>query len=218
MKQNGYLGAMISNEYGGMELDMVTLGILAEELGRGCSASRNLLTVHGMVVIALLKWGTKYQKEYWLSKLAKGEVIGAFALSEPETGSDAKGIKATATSCDDYFILNGNKKWITMGQIADVFVVFAKYEDKPTAFLFERNTPGFSVEPIHGLLGARGSMTAELKMNNCRIPKANLIGKIGLGIVQVALTCLDYGRYTVACGSVGLGQACFEHTIKYVSE
>ncbi len=174
--ERGFLGAILPQEYGGKEMDMITYGILNEEIARGCSSVRSLLTVHNMVSHALCKWGNKSQKEYWLPKLASGEIIAAFALSEPNVGSDAKSVETTATLADDAYILNGKKKWITYGQIADVFLVFAKCEGKPTAFLVEKNSPGFSIKPMSGILGVRASMSAELEFSNCEIPQENLVG------------------------------------------
>ncbi|PMB15526.1 acyl-CoA dehydrogenase family protein, partial [Fischerella thermalis] len=119
--ERGFLGAILPQEYGGKGMDMITYGILNEEIGRGCSSVRSLLTVHNMVSQALCKWGNKSQKQYWLPKLASGEIIAAFALSEPNVGSDAKSVETTATLSGDAYILKGHKKWITYGQIADVF-------------------------------------------------------------------------------------------------
>lgn len=218
LAQNGFLGAILPEAFGGQAMDMITYGILNEEIGRGCSSVRSLLTVHNMVAHALCKWGSKSQKEYWLPKLASGKIIAAFALSEPNVGSDAKSVETTATLAGDAYILNGQKKWITYGQIADVFLVFAKCEDKPTAFLVEKNSPGFSIKPMSGILGVRASMSAELQFNNCQIPQENLVGKLGFGFSYVAATALDYGRYSVAWGCVGITQACLEACIKYTSE
>ncbi|WP_066232049.1 acyl-CoA dehydrogenase family protein [Heyndrickxia sporothermodurans] len=215
LKEKQYLGSMIPKEYGGMELDWISIGILNEELGRGCSSVRSLLTVHGMVALSILKWGSEKQKSEYLPKMASGEIIGAFALSEPEAGSDAKSVKTNAVLSGDYYILNGHKKWTTMGQIADVFLVFAQCEGKPTAFLVDSKSSGFTRSPINGLMGVRASMMAELYMDTCKISKENLLGRVGTGLSHIALYCLDYGRYTVACGCVGLAQACLEESIKY---
>ncbi|MEH2023719.1 acyl-CoA dehydrogenase family protein [Nostoc sp.] len=216
--ERGFLGAILPQEYGGKGMDMITYGILNEEIGRGCSSVRSLLTVHNMVAHALCKWGNKSQKQYWLPKFASGEIIAAFALSEPNVGSDAKSVETTATLAGDTYILNGQKKWITYGQIADIFLVFAKCEGKPTAFLVEKNSPGLSVKPMSGILGVRASMSAELQFNNCQIPQENLVGKLGLGFSYIASTALDYGRYSVASGCVGIAQACLEACIKYTNE
>ncbi|MFF2175848.1 acyl-CoA dehydrogenase family protein [Lysinibacillus sp. NPDC058147] len=218
MKERGYLGCVIPNEYNGLGMDQISLAILNEEIGRGCSSTRSLLTVHGMVSLAILKWGTIAQKETWLPKLAIGELIGAFALTEPNVGSDAKNIEMTAVEEWDSFVISGKKKWITFGQIADLFLVFAQVDGKPSAFLVERDSLGVSVKPMSGLLGARASMIAEITFEDVRIPKENIIGKVGTGLSHIALTCLDYGRYTIALGCVGLGQACLENSVNYSRE
>jgi hypothetical protein len=210
-----YLAAIIPPEMGGLGTDMITFGLLNEELGRGCSSARSLLTVHSMLAYAILRWGTPIQKETWLPRLSSGETIGAFALSEPNVGSDAKSIETSATPKGNAYLLNGQKKWITFGQIAHLFVVFAHCEGKPTAFLVERDTPGLTIEPLYGLLGTRASMLAQLHFNQCEIPKTNLIGGVGFGFLTVALSALDVGRYSVATGSVGIGQACLEACVDY---
>ncbi len=215
LADRGYLGSMIPKEYGGLGMDLITIGLLNEEVGRACSSIRGLLTVHGMVALAILRWGTKEQREYWLPKMASGEIIGAFGLTEPNVGSDAKSVEATAVYADGKYILNGHKKWTTMGQVADIFLIFAKCEDKATAFIVERTRPGFSTNPITGLIGCRASMVAELFMDNCSIPETNIVGRVGTGLSHVALNSLDYGRYTVAWGCVGLGQACLEESLEY---
>ncbi|NMG06759.1 acyl-CoA dehydrogenase family protein [Brasilonema sp. UFV-L1] len=216
--ERGYLSAVLPKEFGGIGMDMITYGLLNEEIGRGCSSLRSLLTVHCMVAHAVCKWGNKSQKEYWLPKLASGEVIAAFALSEPNVGSDAKNIETTATLSGDSYVLNGQKKWITYGQIADVFLVFAQCSGKPSAFLVEKNSPGLSIQPISGMLGVRASMLAELHFRDCRIPQENLVGKLGFGFSYVASSALDYGRYSVAWGCVGIAQACLEACIQYTSQ
>ena len=218
LARTGYLGALIPVESGGKGFDMISYGLLNEEIGRGCSSLRNLLTVHCMVSQAILKWGTKNQRSYWLPKLAAGEAIAAFGLTEPNVGSDAKSLEATANLSGDSYILNGQKVWTTYGQVANVFLVFAQCEGRPTAFLVERDSPGFSVKPITGMLGVRASMLAELFMNDCRIPKDNLVGRVGLGVSHVSSYALDYGRYSVAWGCVGIAQACLEACLEYASE
>jgi glutaryl-CoA dehydrogenase (non-decarboxylating) len=215
LADRGYLGSMIPKEYGGLGMDMITIGLLNEEVGRACSSIRGLLTVHGMVALTILRWGTNEQRENWLPKMASGEVIGAFGLTEPNVGSDAKSVETTAVCADGKYILNGHKKWTTMGQVADIFLIFAKCEDKATAFIVERTRPGFSTNPITGLIGCRASMVAELFMENCSIPETNIVGRVGTGLSHVALNSLDYGRYTVAWGCVGLGHACLEESLEY---
>ena len=218
MARKKYLSTVLPEESGGLGLDMITFGLLNEEIGRACSSVRSLLTVHGMVSYAILRWGTQHQKEFWLPKLATGEVIAAFALTEPNVGSDAKSIETTAERQGDVYILNGRKKWITYGQIADLFLVFAQCDGKPSAFLVERNSPGLTTRPVQGLLGTRASMIAEVHLNECQVPKENLVGGLGFGFSAVALSALDLGRYSVAWGCVGIGQACLDASLKYTSE
>lgn len=215
MIESKYLGFAIPKEYGGLEMDQITIGLLNEQFGRGCSSAKGLLTVHGMCSLAILNWGTDEQRQYWLPKLAAGEAIGGFALTEPNIGSDAKNVESTAVLSEDNYIMNGKKKWITMGQIADVFIVFVKCEGKPTAFIVERGRPGFHTKAMKGLMGSRAAMIAELNFENCKIPKENIISNIGMGLSHVALSCLDYGRYSIAWGCVGLGEACLRDSIKY---
>jgi glutaryl-CoA dehydrogenase (non-decarboxylating) len=218
LAEKGYLGATLPEEFGGQGMDMITYGLLNEEIGRACSSVRSLLTVHCMVAHAVLRWGSKTQKQFWLPLLATGEAVAAFALTEPNVGTDAKGIETRAVEAGDFFILNGHKKWITFGQIADVFLVFAQCERKASAFLVERNTPGLSIKPISCMLGTRASMLAEINIEGCRIPKENLVGRVGFGIDAVASHALDLGRYTVAWGCVGIAQACLEACVRYTSE
>lgn len=218
LAQQGYLGAVLPPDFGGTGLDKITYGLLNEEIGRGCSSLRSLLTVHSMVAHALYKWGNASQKEYWLPQLASGEIIAAFALSEPNVGSDAKTIETTAIHSGDAYLLNGHKKWITYGQIADVFLVFAQCEEKPAAFLVEKNSPGLHIQPISGMLGVRASMLAQLHLDNCRIPQENLVGRVGFGFSFVASSALDYGRYSVAWGCIGIAQACLDACLQYTSD
>lgn len=216
--ENRWLGSIVSAEHGGLGLDMVSYGILNEEIGRGCSSTRSLLTVHDMVCQGLLRWGSKVQRERYLGRLAKGEMLGAFALTEPGAGSDAKGIKTTAVPEDGGFVVNGSKKWITYGEIADLFLLFAQLDGKPTAFLIERGTPGFSSTPMRGLLGTRASLLAELTLDNVRIPEEAMVGRPGFGVSHVVGAALEQGRYSVACGSVGIAQACLDECLSYARE
>lgn len=218
LADKGYLSAVIPKKFGGSQLDNVCIAILNEEVGRGCSSTRSLLTVHGMCALGILRWGSNDLKERYLKDLASGKKIGAFALTEPDIGSNAREISTTAVEDGDYYVLNGEKKWITMAQIADVFILYAKCEGVPTAFLVDRNIEGLDIEPINDLLGCRASMIGRIKLNNCKVKKENLIGKIGTGLSHVALTCLDYGRFTIGCGCVGIAQACLEDSIEYSSQ
>lgn len=219
MARQGYLGAIIPQVYGGSGMDMVTFGLLNEALGRGCSSLRSLLTVHSMVSYAIQRWGSAEQKAYWLPRLATGETIAAFGLSEPAIGSDAKNIKTTATLDEQQvYHLQGHKKWMTYGQIADLFLIFARNGSSTSAFLVERETPGFSISPISGLLGTRASMVAELFLEDCQLPAQNMLGGRGFGMASIASSALDIGRYCVAWGSVGIIRACLEDSLNYSNQ
>lgn len=218
MAENGYFGAVIPAENGGMGWDSITCGLLYEEIGGASASLLSLLTVHGMVSHAIIKWGTPEQKNSWLPKLASGEIIGAFGLTEPTMGSDAKSVRTEAVQSGEGFVLTGKKKWISCGQIARLFLVIAQCDGKSAAFLVEGDAPGFSREPMSGLLGFRSAMLAELHMENCRIPAENLVGRIGFGFSHVAGAALDQGRYCIAWGCVGLARACVEASLSYAGE
>jgi len=218
MAAAGYLGANAPAEYGGLGLDAISYGLLCEEFGRGCASARSLLTVHSMVLLALLRWGSPTQKEAWAERLARGAAVAAFALSEPTAGSDATSLATTAVPDGGHYLLNGRKKWITFAQIADVFLLFAKVAGQITAFLVEKDNPGLTIKPIRGLSGCRASMLAELHLENCRIPGENLVGRPGFGWPYVGGLALDHGRYTVACGCLGLAAACLDASLAYVTE
>lgn len=218
MSRRKYLGALLPEQMGGLDCDAITFGLLNEQIGRGCSSLRSLLTVHSMVSHAIFRWGSQQQKEQWLPRLATGESIGAFALTEPAVGSDAKSIETKASLCDGTYVLNGHKRWITFGQIADLFLLFAQDDGKAIALLVDRNSPGLTVEPIQGVLGTKASMLAELHLDECRVPKENLIGGVGFGLATVAASALDLGRYSVACGCVGITQACLDACLQYTDK
>jgi glutaryl-CoA dehydrogenase (non-decarboxylating) len=222
LREYGYLGSSISPELGGRGRDMITYGLLTEEIAKGCSSVRSLLTVHDMVAHAIQRWGSREQKEKYLPRMASGELLGALALSEPNAGSDAKSIETAAAEAGDGWVLDGRKKWTTFGQIAGLFLVFAqvggKLAGKPAAFLLERETPGVTFKPLKGILGTRASMLAEIELAGCRVPKESLVGRVGFGISHVAAAALEQGRYSVAWGSVGIAQACLDACRAYTLE
>jgi len=213
----GYMGAMIPARWGGREMGVRAFGLLNEELGRVCASVRNLHTVHCMVAHAIARWGGQAQKERWLGALADGSMKTAFALTEPETGSDAASLETTATPVNDGYVLNGRKKWISFGQVANLFLVFAKVEGRVSAFLVERSRPGIDVQPISALLGLRASLLAEITFDGCRIPADSLVGGAGFGFKAVAAAALEIGRYGTACGCVGLAQACLDDSVAYAN-
>ncbi len=214
----GYLGALVPAEYGGKGMDALSWGLLCEEIGKGSASLVSLLTVHSMVVQALLKWGRDEQRDKWLPRLATGESFGAFGLTEPEVGSDAASSRTVAMADGDEYVVTGRKRWISCGQIADVFLIFALVDGSSTAFLLERGTPGFSTEAIHGLLGFRAAMLAELHMDDCRIPAENLVGRVGFGFSHVGGAALDQGRYCVGWGSLGLLEGCVDACMEYTGK
>jgi alkylation response protein AidB-like acyl-CoA dehydrogenase len=213
-----YMVPSLPAEYGGLGMSMLEYGLFSEEVGRGCSSVRNLLGVQGMVAHAVLRFGSTAQKQAWLPRVASGETVAAFALTEPGIGSDAKNVAANATASANGYVLNGVKKWISFGMKAGIFLVIARAPNGAAAFLVEKGTPGFTAVPILDLLGLRASMLGELHFNNCEIPAENRVGKEGFGFAWVANTALDYGRFSTASGCVGVAQACLDASHRYSSE
>ncbi|HEY7595978.1 MAG TPA: acyl-CoA dehydrogenase family protein [Actinophytocola sp.] len=219
MSAAGLWAPFLPADIGGAGVDMVTLGEIHEEVGRGCSSVRSLLTVHTMVSWALQRWGTPVQLERWAGALAAGETLGAFCLSEPDAGSDAAGIRTAAVEAEGGgWVLNGRKKWITNGQRADLYLVFARTANSIGAFLVPRSTPGVQVRPISEILGTRASMLAELTFNDVVLDEHALLGPSGFTAGMVLTGTLDLGRYSVATGSVGIIQACLDACAAYASE
>src|SRR6185369_3955869 len=215
LRQNGYLGSPLPVDAGGGGLDAITYGLLTEELARGCSSVRSLLTVHDMVALALWRWGSRELKEKVGTAAARAELLCALALTEPDVGSDAAGVRTEARAEGDGYVLNGHKKWITYGQIADLFLVLVRCEGKLTAFLVPANAKGFSRRPLRGIVGTRASLLAELEFDHCFVPASHLVGRIGFGLSHVVGAALDHGRYSVAWGAVGIAQACLDACLEY---
>lgn len=205
-------------ELGGTALDLVTLGELHEEVGRGCSSVRSLLTVHTMLSWALARWGTVEQRQRWSQALASGETLGAFCLSEPGAGSDATGIQTTAVRTADGWLLNGTKTWITNGQRADLYLVFARAGASIAAFLVPRALPGVQVRAIPEILGTRASMLAQVSFHDVELGPDALLGPSGFSSGMVLTGTLDLGRYSVAAGSVGIIQACLDACASYTAQ
>lgn len=214
----GWLVPTLPREAGGVAMDAVTYGLFNEEIGRGCGNVRNLVAVQGMVAHQILRWGNKTQAARWTPAIGTGETLGAFALTEPASGSDARSGSLTATRSSAGFVLSGTKKWISFGQRAGIFLVFARLDDEPAAFVVERDTPGFTTTPITEMFGLRASELAELTFDNCEIPPDNLINHGRLTFDLVATSALDYGRFSTACGSVGLAQACLDESLRYARD
>jgi len=223
MGELGLLGVCLPEKYGGAGMDYISLGLVCEELERVDTSLRAALSVHvALCSLGILQWGTREQKEKYLTRLATGEWIGAFGLTEPDAGSDAAAIKTTATRDGDHYVLNGEKTWISQSDVADVFLVFAITDRTAglrgiTAFLVERTMAGFSSRPIHGKLGVRAGNTGSFVLRNVGVPVANRLGEEGEGF-KIAMSCVDNGRFAVAAGAVGLIQACLEASVRYANE
>ncbi|MEV6256975.1 acyl-CoA dehydrogenase family protein [Nocardia sp. NPDC051911] len=214
----GYLGSFVPREHGGLGLSMVEYGLLSEEIGRGCQSIRNFVAVQDMVIHSILSWGTADQRQRWLPAIMAGATCAAFALTESSAGSDASAVSTTATAQGGDVLLRGDKQWISFAQIADLFLVLARFEGKATAFLVERDAGGLEIEPLSGLLGLRGSMLGRITFDNCRIPATNMVGRPDMGLVFVASSALDLGRYSTAWGAVGLAQSCVTACVEYANK
>ncbi|NDW06011.1 acyl-CoA dehydrogenase family protein [Jiella pacifica] len=204
MADAGILGVLVPEAYGGSGIDALRLMTLAREIGRGCSSARSLLTVHTMVSHGIARWGSADVKAALLPKLATGESIGALALSEPAAGSDVSAIECTARPDGDGHRITGQKRWITFGQRADLFLLFAKTPVGATAFAVPARTKGLTVSPMAPMMGTRASMVAALRFDDCRVGAETMVGRQGFGLAAVAATALELGRFTVACGSLGI--------------
>jgi glutaryl-CoA dehydrogenase (non-decarboxylating) len=216
LRLRGYLGAPLPEHPGGA-MDAITYGLLTEEIARGCSSVRSLLTVHDMVSLGLHRWASRAVKEEFGEAVSAGRLLCALALSEPEAGSDAASVKTEARVTDEGYILSGRKKWTTFGQVADLFLVLARCQEQLAAFLVPASTPGLLRQPMKGIAGTRASLLAEIELHECCVPRHYLIGKIGFGFSHVVSSVLDHGRYSVAWGSVGIAQACLDACLNYTA-
>src|SRR5437764_12483301 len=221
MGELGFLAGPIEPEYGGSGMDYVSYALLCEELGRVDSSVRGFLTVHASLVsLCIQEWGSEEQKRRYLPRLATGEWIGCYALTEPNAGSDAASMETTVREEGDSYVLNGEKIWITNGISARVAIVFASRDRSAhhkgiCAFIVETDTPGFQREPMPGKeLGHRASEHAHMLLAECCVPKSALLGVPGEGF-KVAMSALDRGRLGVAAGAVGVAQACLDACIAY---
>lgn len=215
----GYLGATLPVEHGGQGWDTVTFGLLNEALGRHDSAYTGFVTVQSMVSAALLKWGSAGQRRDWLPALARGEKIGAIALTEPAGGSDLQAMttRFMRSGRGDDLILNGEKKWISCAQLADVFLIFGKMDEKPLAALVPRDSPGLEIEPIKDLLGFRAAGLGRLRFHDVPVPAANMVGRPGFALSHVAPVSLHAGRISTACSALGLLRGCFEESTGFAA-
>ena len=219
----GLLGGPVPQEYGGLGIDNVCYGIICEEIARASAAVfTSALTVQvSLVQLPILQYGSEEQKQKWLTRTTKGELLGCFALTEPNVGSDPASIETSAVLDGDHWVLNGSKMWISNGGVADLALVFAQTDKAKrhrgiAAFIVERGTPGFSSRDFDKM-GLHSSNTAELSFQDCRVPAANVLGNVGEGF-RIAMYALDSGRFSTAAACVGVAQACIDASIKFAQE
>ncbi|MFH8368164.1 acyl-CoA dehydrogenase family protein [Streptomyces sp. NPDC018031] len=219
----GFLGLTVPEEYGGSGGDHLSYVLVTEELGRGDSSVRGILSVSlGLVAKSIAAWGSEEQKREWLPRLCSGEALGCFGLTEPGTGSDAAGLTTRAVPDGDDYLITGSKMFITNGTWADVVLLFARTGEAPghrgiSAFLVPADAPGLERRPVHGKLGLRGQATAELVLDAVRVPATAMVAPAGKGF-SVAMSALAKGRMSVAAGCVGIAQACLDAAVAYAGE
>ncbi len=228
MQKYGFMGIPVPKEYGGQGCDILTYVMCVEELSKVCGTTGVVVSAHtSLCCDPILTYGTEEQKQKYLPGLAGGDLIGAFALTEPGAGTDAQGAQTKAVLDGDEWVLNGSKCFITNGKVADVYIVIAITditEDKRgrkkksfSTFIVEKGTPGFSFGTKEKKMGIRGSSTYELIFEDCRIPKENLLGPLGKGF-PIAMHTLDGGRIGIAAQALGIAEGALETTINYVKE
>jgi glutaryl-CoA dehydrogenase (non-decarboxylating) len=227
MAELGLLGCSVPQEYGGAGMDYVSLGLISEELEYVDTSLRVIMSVHaGLNCLTLLAWGTDDQKRRYLVPQAQGKKIATYGLTEPAAGSDARGIQTVAVRKGDRFYLSGEKMWISLGDVADNFLVFAwsdlekKKQRDPSgisAFIVERAFKGFSSGTLKEKWGILAGNTGFFKMDDVEVPEENVVGRLGEGF-KIAMFALDQGRYTVAAGATGLIRACRDASVKYAKE
>jgi butyryl-CoA dehydrogenase len=216
----GCCGMLTPEEWGGPGLDTISYVLMLEEVARVHTAISTALGVtNSAVQLPLLAHGTQEQKERYLRRLASGEIIGSFCLTEPAAGSDAAGIQSNAVRCDGNYKLNGTKTWVTNGSHAGVYIIFAKTDAAEggkgiTAFLVEPGTPGLKIGRHEDKMGQRSSPSVEILLNNCTVPTENRLGEEGAGL-KIALSALDGGRIGIAAQAVGLAQGALDESVKY---
>jgi alkylation response protein AidB-like acyl-CoA dehydrogenase len=223
LADQGYLGAIVPREYGGAGLDYLSYGLIVEEVGRGCSSMRTVISVQtSLVCSAIARWGTEEQKHAYLPKLCSGEWLGCFALTEPDTGSDAANQRTRARKSNGGWVINGAKMFISLGVNSRLALVFAQTDPEKrhrgiACFLVDTDQPGFQPQPIHHKLGLRGSDTASISLEDVEVPADAMLGEVGDGF-KVAMGALDSGRYSVASGCVGICQGCLNASVEYSKE
>ena len=223
LAQLGAFGVAVPEQYGGAGLDYVSLALVLEEIAASDGGTSTIISVNNCPVCSIaMMYASEAQKQQWLVPLAQGELLGAFALTEPHTGSDASALRTTATREGDEYVINGSKQFITSGKYGDVAIVMAVTDKAAgkkgiSAFWVPTNTPGYIVAGLEQKMGQHSSDTAQIVFDNCRIPAANLIGEEGMGY-KIALSGLEGGRIGIASQSVGMARAAFEAALGYAKE
>ena len=219
----GYLGAIMPRQYGGAGLDYITYGLIVEEIGRGDSAMRTVVSVQtSLVCSSILRWGTEEQKQHYLPKLCSGEWLGCFGLTEPDTGSDAANQRTRARKTDSGWVINGSKMFISLANHAKVALIFAQTDPEKAhrglaCFLVDTDQDGFQPQRIHHKMGLHGSDTAAISLDDVEASDDQMLGQVGDGF-KVAMSALDSGRYSVAAGCVGICQGCVDASVAYAKE
>jgi glutaryl-CoA dehydrogenase (non-decarboxylating) len=219
----GFMGVCLPVRYGGAGMDYLALGILSEGLEYGDSSVRETIAVHlGLHALPIFQWGTDKQKEEFLPPLATGEKIACFGLTEPDAGSDVAGMKSHARKDGDDYLVSGEKMWITLSNVADRFLVFAKTDASQgangiTAFILERGWKGLTTGSIEGKMGVHASNTGWVSMDEVRVPASHVLGEVGEGF-KIAMSALDNARYGVAAGAVGVIRACLDESMAYAKQ
>jgi len=214
MARLGLMGMTTPEEYGGSALSRLSGALVYEELAKGEMATSVGLSVHNMVTGSIARFGNEEQRHRWVTKLAAGELLGAFSLSEAASGSDAASLQCHAESRDDHYILNGSKMWVTNGGEADIYLLMARTQSGKgsagiSCFVVEKGTPGFSFGKTERKLGLHSSPTRELIFEDCKISSANRLGEEGQGF-KIALSSLNGGRINIGAIAIGVAQAAFE--------
>jgi alkylation response protein AidB-like acyl-CoA dehydrogenase len=218
MGKLGMMGVLVPHEYGGAGLSYFEYKTIIEEVSKVCGSVGLSLAAHNSLCTGhILAFGNEEQKMKWLPKLATAEWIGAWGLTEANTGSDAGNMKCTAIKDGDHWIINGTKNWITHGKSGDIAVVVSRTKNNSTTFVVERGTPGFSAGKKENKLGMRASETAEMVFDNCRIPDNQRLGEVGDGFKQ-AMKVLDGGRISIASLSLGIAKGAYEAALQYSQE
>jgi len=221
--ENGFMGIYIPEEYGGAGMDYMSYGIMIEEISRACASTGVLLSAHNSLAVwPILSFGTEDQKKKYLPKMASGELVGCFCLSEPNAGSDPGTLTTFAEDKGDHYVINGTKNFITNGKEAGVAIVMAKTTKTNdhkgiTTFIVDTTTEGFNVQKLEDKLGIKGSSTAQIHFDNVKVSKDNILGEVGKGF-KIALATLDGGRIGIAAQALGIAEAAFRYARMYATQ